>query len=235
VAIAKDDIPQESWFHLGRSHVVVQGRPVLMSWTGTMFEYLMPMLWLRSYPQTLLENSQQAAVFAQQMYADEKRIPWGISECAFAKVEDSGAYSYRAFGVPQVALQQDEERLVVAPYASMLALPIDPTQSIRNLRWMAKKKWFGSYGYYEAADFTRDVRPSRRQRFALVRSWMVHHQGMGLLAIANLLKGSVVQRWFRSDARIQATELLLQERPIGRVTNKPAKKRARPKARRKAA
>ena len=225
VAIAKDDIPQESWFHLGRSHVVVQGRPVLMSWTGTMFEYLMPMLWLRSYPQTLLENSQQAAVFAQQMYADEKRIPWGISECAFAKVEDSGAYSYRAFGVPQVALQQDEERLVVAPYASMLALPIDPAQSIRNLRWMAKKKWFGSYGYYEAADFTRDIRPSRRQRFALVRSWMVHHQGMGLLAIANLLKGSVVQRWFRSDARVQATELLLQERPIGRVTTKPAKKR----------
>jgi cyclic beta-1,2-glucan glucanotransferase len=91
---------------------------------------------------------------------------------------------------------------------------------------MAKKKWFGSYGYYEAADFTRDVRPSRRQRFALVRSWMVHHQGMGLLAIANLLKGSVVQRWFRSDARVQATELLLQERPIGRVTTKPQKRRA---------
>ena len=225
LAVAKDDIPQESWFLLSRSHVVVYGRPVLMSWTGTMFEYLMPALWMRSYPETMLENTKEAAVFAQQNYAHDKGIPWGISECAFAKVEENGAYGYRAFGVPQVALQQDEERLVVAPYATMLALAVDPADAVRNLRWMTKKGWFGKYGYYEAADFTRDVRPSRRQKFALVRSWMVHHQGMGLLAIANFLKDGVVQRWFTRDARVQATELLLQERPAGRVAGKPEKKR----------
>jgi len=220
LAIAKGDIPQESWFQMSRSHVVVGGRPVLISWTGTMFEYLMPMLWLHSYPQTMLTNSKQVAVFAQQMYAEEKRIPWGSSECAFAKVEENGAFGYRAFGVPQLALQQDEDRLVVAPYATMLALPIDPQEAIRNLRWMSKKGWFGAYGYYESADFTPDVRPSRRQRFALVRSWMVHHQGMSLLTIANFLQNEIVQQWLRRDARVQATELLLQERPAGRVGGK---------------
>ena len=225
IAVAKDDIPQESWFQMSRSHIVVDGRPVLMSWTGTMFEYLMPALWLRSYPETMLENSKGSSVEAQQSYADRKGIPWGISECAFAKVEDNGAYGYRAFGIPQLALQQDEDRLVVAPYATMLALSVDPVEAIRNLRWMRKKGWFGAYGFYESADFTEDVRPSRRQRFALVRSWMVHHQGMSLLAIANLLNHNVVQKWFRRDARVQATELLLQERPAGRVTTKARKKR----------
>ena len=231
VAVAKDDIPQESWFQMSRSHVLVEGRPVLISWTGTMFEYLMPGLWLRAYPETMLTKSKEAAVFAQQMYADDKRIPWGISECAFAKVEDNGAYGYRAFGVPQLALQQEEDRLVVAPYATMLALPIDPRESIRNLRWMIRKGWFGAYGYYESADFTRDVRPSRRKPFALVRSWMVHHQGMGLLAIANVLENDIVQQWFRRDARVQATELLLQERPAGHGAAKPKKKRTKAKRR----
>ncbi len=225
ISVAKGDIPQESWFLLSRSHVLINGRPVLISWTGTMFEYLMPMLWMRSYPETMLENSKEASVLAQQIYAEDKGIPWGISECAFAKVEESGAYGYRAFGVPQLALQQDEDRLVVAPYATMLALAIDPAEAIRNLRWMTKKQWFGTYGYYESADFTPDVRPSRKQRYALVRSWMVHHQGMSLLAIANFLKGELVQQWFRRDARVQATELLLQERPAGRVAAKPQKKR----------
>ncbi|MGC2112527.1 MAG: glucoamylase family protein [Candidatus Korobacteraceae bacterium] len=232
IAIAKGDIPQESWFQMSRSHVVVDGLPVLISWTGTMFEYLMPSLWMRSYPDTLLERSKEVAVLAQQQYADDKHIPWGISECAYAKLEDQGVYGYRAFGVPHLALQQDEERLVVAPYATMLALMIDPAQAIRNLRWMSKKGWFGTYGYYEAADFTRDVRPSRRQRFALVRSWMVHHQGMALLSIANLLQDGVVQRWFRRDARVKATELLSQERPVSHVPATPKKKRQpRPRTR----
>ncbi len=224
IAVAKDEIPQESWFLMSRSHVVVEGRPVLISWTGTMFEYLMPMLWMRSYPDTMLENSKEVSVLAQQIYAEEKHIPWGVSECAFAKVDDTGTYGYRAFGVPQLALQQDEDRLVVAPYATMLALGIDPGQAVANLRWMTKKNWFGTYGYYESADFTPDVRPSRKQHFALVRSWMVHHQGMSLLAIANFLKNGVVQQWFRRDTRVQATELLLQERPAGNIAGKPAKK-----------
>jgi hypothetical protein len=225
IAIAKGEIPQESWFLLSRSHVVAYGRPVLISWTGTMFEYLMPSLWMRSYPDTLLERSKEAAVLAQREYAAKKRVPWGISECAFAKTDEQGTYNYRAFGVPQLALQQDEDRLVVAPYATMLALAIDPGAAIRNLRWMNKRGWLGKFGYYEAADFTPDVRPSRRQRYALVRSWMVHHQGMSLLAIANFLKSGVVQQWFRRDPRVQATELLLQERPVAHVATAPQKKR----------
>ena len=208
IAVAKGEIPQESWFLLSRSHVVAYGRPVLISWTGTMFEYLMPSLWMRSYPDTLLERTKEAAVLAQQEYAASHHVPWGISECAFAKVEEQGVYGYRAFGIPQLALQQDEDRLVVAPYATMLALAIDPAAAIRNLRWMNKRGWFGKFAFYEAADFTPDVRPSRRQRYALVRSWMVHHHGMSLLAIANFLKSEVVQQWFRRDPRVQATELV---------------------------
>ncbi len=226
ISVAKGDIPQESWFQMSRSHVVVDGRPVLISWTGTMFEYLMPQLWMRSYPATMLENSKEVSVLAQQIYADDKGIPWGISECAFAKVEDNGAYGYRAFGIPQLALQQDEDRLVVAPYATMLALGIDPPEAHPQSALDDKE---GLVRY--ATDTTRrptlhhDVRPSRRQRFALVRSWMVHHQGMSLLAIANFLQDSVVQKWFWMDARVQATELLLQERPAGRVAAKPQKKK----------
>ena len=221
VAVAKGDVPQESWFLLSRSHVVVDGRPVLLSWTGTMFEYLMPGLWMRSYPDTLLERSKEAAVQAQQAYAANKHVPWGISESAFAETDEEGSYSYRAFGVPQLALQQDEERLVVAPYATMLALAVAPSAAIKNLRWMTRKGWFGAYGFYESADFTPNPHQKRRQGYVLVRSWMTHHQGMSLLSIANFLKGGMVQNWFHRDARVQATELLLQERPVGHVPTPP--------------
>ncbi len=228
VAVAKDDIPQESWFQMSRSHVVVDGRPVLRSWTGTMFEYLMPGLWMRAYPDTMLERSQEAAVRAQQSYAFDKQVPWGISESAYAEIDEQGNYSYRAFGVPQLAIQQDEDRLVVAPYATMLALAVDPAAAIKNLRWMTRKGWFGAYGFYESADFTPQ-HPKRHQRYVLVRSWMTHHHGMSLLSIANFLKSGMVQNWFHHDARIQATELLLQERPVRHVASSP-KKRRRSKA-----
>ncbi len=217
VAVAKGDIPQESWFLLSRSHVVVDGRPVLLSWTGTMFEYLMPGLWMRSYSETLLERSQEVAVQAQQAYAAHKRIPWGISESAFAETDEEGNYSYHAFGVPQLALRQDEDRLVVAPYATLLTLGVAPSQAVEHLRWMNRKGWFGAYGFYESADFTPNPRRKWRQRYTLVCSWMTHHQGMILLSIANFLNGGVVQNWFHRDARVQATELLLQERPARHV------------------
>jgi cyclic beta-1,2-glucan synthetase len=220
VAVAKGDIPQESWFSSSRSHVVVGGRPVLLSWTGTMFEYLMPGLWMRSYPETLLDCSKGAAVHAQRTYAADKHIPWGISECAYAETDEEGNYRYRAFGVPQLALQQDEDRLVVSPYATVLALGVDPAAAIKNLRWMTRKSWFGAYGFYESADFTPSLHHKRR-RYELVRSWMTHHQGMSLLSIANLLDSGIVQNWFHRDARVQATELLLQERPVRHVPAPP--------------
>ncbi len=234
LSVAKGEIPQESWFMMGRAHVVDHGRPLLISWTGTMFEYLMPGLWMRAYPETMLGRSREAAVRAQQLYAAEHRIPWGISESGYAVIEENGNYSYRAFGVPHLAVNQEEApRLVVAPYATMLALDVDPAAAIKNLRWMAKKGWLGRYGFYESADFSRDVRPSRRQRYALVRSWMVHHQGMSLLAIANFLENGVVQNWFHRDARVQATELLLQERPARHVPGAPSKRKKRGKTTRK--
>jgi hypothetical protein len=224
LAVATDQIPQESWFNLGRNPVVDSGKATLVSWTGTMFEYLLPGIWMRSYPETLLQRSMEAAVRIQQSYGAEHRLPWGVSECAFAVQDESGVYGYRAFGVPALAVQQEEERMVVAPYATVLALEYDPESVLKNLRWMNKRGWLARYGYYEAIDFTSDSRRSRRNRFTVVRQWMVHHQGMSLLAMANFLHGGVVRKWFHADARVQATELLLQERPM-RVRGSGATKR----------
>ncbi len=212
LAIAHGHIPQESWFQLGRSHVVASGRSTLISWAGTMFEYLLPGIWMRSYPETLLQRSLEGAVAIQRAYGADHGVPWGVSECAFAAQDEAGVYGYRAFGVPALAVQQEEERMVVAPYATMLALEIDSEAAIRNLRWMKRKGWLGRYGYYEAVDFSAGVR--RRGRFAIVRQWMVHHQGMSLLALTNFLQEGVVRNWFHADRRVQATELLLQERPV---------------------
>jgi hypothetical protein len=218
-AIAKEDIPQDVWFLLGRSHTREHGFPILLSWTGTMFEYLMPVLWMRTYPHTLLDNSRIAAVKLQQIYAASKGIPWGISESAYAKRDEAGIYQYRAFGLPHLALHKDEgEELVISPYSTFLALHVDASEAIRNLRRMESDGWLGSYGFYEAADYTpAPGRRSWRHRHELVRSWMAHHQGMSLLAMANFLHDGVVQRWFHNDLRVQATELLLHEKPAAYV------------------
>ena len=218
VAIAKDDIPQESWFQLGRAHVIDQGVAGLLSWTGTMFEYLMPTIWMRIYPNTLLERAVAAAVQVQRAYADDKGIPWGISECAFSDKDDGGNYQYHAFGVPQLAIHKpDEGGPVVSPYSTFMALAVDSTAALRNLRKLQGKHALGTYGFYEALDFDPSRCRSRFHRFELVRCWMAHHQGMSLLSMANFLHTEVVQRWFHSHPRVQATELLLQEKPSGQV------------------
>lgn len=217
VAIAKEDIPQVSWFRLGRRWTRDHGRPVLLSWTGTMFEYLMPSIWMRRYPNTLLDRANVAAVRSQQDYAISKGIPWGISESACAKRNDGGDYHYEAFGVPNLALKKNKsEPLIVSPYSTFLALDVDREGALLNLRRMDGLGWFGSYGFYEAADYSIPRR-GFGARYELVQSWMVHHQGMSLLSLANLLCDNVVQRWFHSDRRVQATELLLQEKPVSHV------------------
>ena len=214
LSIAKEDIPQESWFLLGRAHTLEKGSPVLLSWTGTMFEYLMPALWMRSYSNTLLDRSRVAAVRAQQAYATHQGVPWGISESAFFKLDESGNYQYHAFGLPQLALHKTEiQGLVISPYSSFLALDIDPPGVLRNLNRMCEMGWFGSHGFYESADYS-SPRRFWQERYRLVHCWMAHHQGMSLLATANFLLGNVVQRWFHSDPRVQATELLLHEKPV---------------------
>ncbi len=221
VAIAKDDIPQETWFQLGRGHTIAHGYTVLLSWTGTMFEYLMPAMWMRSFPNTLLDRSRRAAVSAQQAYTGN-RVPWGISESAFAKRDEAGNYNYKAFGVPQIAIHQEEMRgYVISPYSTFLALNVDAVAALRNLRRMSGKGWFGPYGFYESADYSDSGRRSWRHRYEVVRCWMAHHQGMILLSLANFLHDGVVQEWFHREPRVQATELLLHEKPVshGRSAN----------------
>jgi hypothetical protein len=218
VAIAKEDIPQESWFLLGRAHTLVRGRPVLLSWTGTLFEYLMPAMWMRSYPNTLLERSRAGAVRSQQAYARLKGVPWGISESAHSTLDESGNYQYHAFGLSHLALRRSGvDALVVSPYSTLLALNIDPRGALRNLRRMCDLGWLGTYGFYEAVDYGSASRRLRRPRNRVVRCWMAHHHGMSLLSLANFLKHDVVQEWFHNERRVQATELLLQEKPVTHV------------------
>jgi len=218
VAIAKDDIPQESWFQLGRPPLDQRGISGLLSWTGTMFEYLMPALWMRLYPNTLLERAAQAAVLCQRRYAAEKGVPWGISESASSKRDAGGSYHYFAFGVPQLAIfKPDQDGPVISPYSTFLSLPIDSSTALQNLRLMQRQNWLGAYGFYEALDFSSAGRSGKSRMPEVVRCWMAHHQGMSLLAIANFLNDEVVQNWFHSHPRVQATELLLQEKMLGRV------------------
>jgi hypothetical protein len=206
VAIAKGDIPQEAWFHLGRTHTLARGERILLSWTGTMFEYLMPALWMRHYPGTITEQSMRAAVRVQRNYGARKGVPWGVSESACAGAGETGN-GYAPFGVPELSLKRhDSEPLVIAPYASFLALMADPASSIRNLRQMEEYGWTGRYGFYEAIDYGGGAGGQ------VIRSWMSHHEGMALLAVCNLLFDSPFQEYFHAEPRVLATELLLHER-----------------------
>jgi cyclic beta-1,2-glucan synthetase len=225
-AIAKEDIEQECWFRMGRAQTLDGGRPVLLSWSGTMFEYLMPGLWMRSYPNTLLDRARMGAVKSQQAYALTRGVPWGISESAFFQIDEAGNYQYKAFGLPQLSMmRRDSNPLVISPYSTFLSLEVDRPAALRNLRRMGALKWFGPYGFYEAADYSSShrLRPTSCQ---LVRCWMAHHQGMSLLSLANVLCDGVVQRWFHSDRRVQATELVLHEKPAAHVRRVPSYGRA---------
>ncbi len=216
IAIAKGEADQESWFRLGRQHTASEGETVLISWTGTMFEYLMPVIWMKSHPNTLLDRAARSAVRAQQSYASSRRVSWGISEAAYNKTDQEGNYQYAAFGVPGLALNVARAgSLVISPYSSCLALLVDPRAAVKNLQRMARRKWDGEYGFYESADFTGS--PSRGllpRKYELVRCWMAHHQGMTLAALCNVLHEAAFQRWFHAEPVVQASELILQERPL---------------------
>ena len=211
VAIARGDAPREAWFHLGRKLTYYRGHRTLISWSGTMFEYLMPSLFMQTWGGTLLGESLRSVVRIQRMYARERRVPWGISESAHAGRDGSLNYQYRAFGVPSLGLDRIlPDDLVIAPYATVLSLMVDPHAAIENLRHMESRGWLGRFGFYEAIDFRRRGRGHRRAE--VIRAFMVHHQGMSFLALANVLLGNVIQKLFHSDPSVLATELLLQER-----------------------
>lgn len=211
-AIAKGDVPFEHWFFLGRPITRKAAGLALVSWNGSMFEYLMPNLFLRSDPGTLLGQSDRTAVDLQRAYGEAHDIPWGISESAYASMGSDRAYRYHAFGVPGLGLRRGLERdLVVSPYASVLALAVRTGAAIRNLRALAALGMVGRYGLYEAADFTPGRVPQGR-RAAIVRSYMVHHHGMSLAAIGNALCGDMLVRWFHADPHVRTVDLLLNER-----------------------
>lgn len=212
VAISQGQIPQDSWFALGRLLSVADGKAVLLSWSGSMFEYLMPMLVMPSYENTLLDQTMRGAVERQIQYGRQRGVPWGISESGYNTTDAHLNYQYRAFGVPGLGLKRGlAEDLVIAPYATAMALMVDPKGAVQNLLRLADEGFAGTFGYYEAIDYTPSRLPRGETR-AVVRSHMAHHQGMSLLALAYVLLGQPMQRRFESDPQLQASLLLLQER-----------------------
>jgi len=211
VAIAKGDIPAEHWIALGRPYTSLNGQ-VLLSWSGTMFEYLMPLLFTRSFRNSLLENGCIEAVKRQIQYTRDKGVPWGISESAYSAIDSNKIYQYRAFGVPSLGLKRGlEEDLVVAPYATALALLVDPAAAIQNLKRLTKLGMYGLMGFYESLDYSRqDERQGSKG--VIVYAYMSHHQGMSLVAFNNVLNRGIMQNRFHADRRIKAVEPLLFER-----------------------
>jgi len=213
VAIAKGDAPVEHWFHLGRAITHAGGSLCLVAWGGSLFEYLMPSLLLRSEPGTLLAQSECAAIRAQQRFGAAQKLPWGVSESGFASLDADRNYRYRSFGVPGLGLRRGlTEDKVVAPYATVLALGCDAPAALENLHELTGLGLMGEYGLYEAADFTPERVPEGR-RFTPVTSYMAHHQGMILAALDNALCDGALVRRMRADPRVRSVELLLPPRP----------------------
>jgi cyclic beta-1,2-glucan synthetase len=212
VGIAKGDVPQSHWVHLGRPFTLADGERVLLSWGGSMFEYLMPTLLMRGYEGTFIEQSARAAVRRQMAYGREKGVPWGISESGYYAFDANMGYQYGPLGVPGLGLRRNlEADLVIAPYASLLALPFQPEPVMKNLAQFIKLGMLGLYGFCEAIDYTPSRVPPGRSS-AIVRSYYAHHHGMSLLAMTNYLQHEGMLRRFHADPRIQSVELLLQEK-----------------------
>jgi cyclic beta-1,2-glucan synthetase len=222
IAIAKGDVPQEHWFRLGRQLTPVDGRRALVSWTATMFEYLMPLLVMRDFPETLLGETYRAAVARQIEYGYERGVPWGISESAYNGRDLHFNYQYGPFGVPGLGLKRGlSQELVISPYSTMLAGMIDPQAAKENLDRLAREGALARYGFYEAIDYTPERVPQNQKR-VIIQAFMAHHQGMSFVAINNVLNGKVMQERFHADPLVQATELLLQERiPVHVAVTRP--------------
>ncbi len=212
VAIAKGDVPEEHWFRMGRPRALAGGGRVLLSWSGSMFEYLLPLLVTRRHENALLDETYETCVRRQIEYGAERDVPWGVSESAYNVMDLGLTYQYQAFGVPGLGLKGGlGADLVIAPYATALATLVTPREAVENLRRLADEGAVGEFGYYEAVDYTPShVPPGRRS--VVVKTFMAHHQGMTVVAFANVLGDSAMQRRFHADARIKASELMLQER-----------------------
>lgn len=217
IAIAKGDVDQTHWFKLGRSMTSVAGRKGLVSWSGTMFEYFMPLIIMKSYPDTLLNETYKTVIEAQKKYCKSRGIPcFGISESAFYSFDPQNNYQYKAFGVPGIGLKRGlVNELVISPYSTVMALQVDFKDCLDNMKKLVREGMEGRYGFYEALDYTN--RRANKGNKSIVKCFMVHHEGMSLMALDNVLYNNVLQQRFHSNPRIKATELLLQERIPKRV------------------
>jgi cellobiose phosphorylase len=212
VAIAKGDVPQSHWFRMSRAMISFGRMRILASWSGSMFEYLMPLLFLSNEPRTLMDVTYRGSVDLQRLYGFDSGVPWGISEAAYNARDLSRNYQYGPFGVPALGFKRGLARdLVVAPYATFLALMIRPRSAFRNLEHLNRLGSHGRFGFYESIDFTKDRVPKGRE-YAVVKTFMAHHQGMSLMALDNILHNDIMQSRFHSDPSVQATSLLLQEK-----------------------
>jgi cyclic beta-1,2-glucan synthetase len=213
IAIARGDVPASHWFRLGRPMTPVELGTALVAWSGSMFEYLMPGLVMRSPDGSLLHQTSRLVVQRQRAYALAHGVPWGISESAYNLRDLDLTYQYSSFGVPGLGLERGlGEDLVIAPYATALAAMVDAPAAARNFAELERVGGLGAYGFYEALDFTRSRVPEG-SRVAVVRTYMAHHQGMTVVALANVLLDGLMRERFHAEPIVQATELLLQERP----------------------
>jgi len=211
VAIAKGDIPQESWFYLGRGQTQCEKDRALISWAGSLFEYLMPSLWMRAYPNTLLHTSGSTAIRLHEGMEALKGHPWGISEAAFSDRDPNGLFQYEGFGAPALSLRRyTMPRWIVSPYSTFLSLGIETQAALKNLYHMKGRRWIGRYGFYESAEIRINGGSGSGDR--ITQCWMAHHQGMILLAISNLLSHSAMHQRFHAVPMVAATERLLHEK-----------------------
>ncbi|HET9634933.1 MAG TPA: glucoamylase family protein [Gemmatimonadaceae bacterium] len=215
-AIAKDDVSVDHWFRLGRSLTTAAGTRTLLSWSGSMFEYLMPALVMQTFPLTLLDQTHKGSVKRQIAYGGERGVPWGVSESAYAVRDRSHTYQYRGFGVPDLALKRGlSKELVVAPYATLLAMLVEPRAALKNLTTLEQEGALGPYGFRDALDYTRPAPGSRK---TVVGTFMAHHIGMSIVALDNALNQQVWPRRFHTDPLVRSAELVLQERIPRRLT-----------------
>ncbi|HVS88329.1 MAG TPA: glucoamylase family protein [Candidatus Acidoferrum sp.] len=212
IAIAKGEVPPSHWFRLGRALTPVSRGSALISWSGSMFEYLMPALVMRSPAGSLLSQTYELVVRRQIEYGAERDVPWGVSESAYNARDLDLTYQYSSFGIPGLGLKRGlSEDIVIAPYATALAAMIDPVAAMENFARLEEAGGRGAYGFYEAIDYT-SKRVPEGENAAVVCAYLAHHQGMSLVALANVLNDGAMRSRFHAEPMVQATELLLQER-----------------------
>ncbi|WP_242847754.1 GH36-type glycosyl hydrolase domain-containing protein [Fervidicella metallireducens] len=229
IAAVRGEVPVDHWFRLGRSLTLIDGFRALVSWTGTMFEYLMPALIMKNYDNTLLDETYETAIKSQIKYGKLRHLPWGTSESGYYTFDLHLNYQYKAFGVPELGLKRGLIRdMVISPYSTLLALPFAPNKALENIKRLISLNLEGKYGLYEAADFTPE-RLSMGNDFEVVKSYMAHHQGMIMLSINNFINNNIMIKRFHSSPLVRCGEFMLHEKtPLRVIITKEYKETVEP-------